>query len=278
MANLNILEYHTWQPLAALGITHDFFTLHVDTIVYTWIALIIIFLGAFFGRQCLAYPHSIQGHCTELIIRMGMSSITQSFGHFIHRYFFFIAALFIFILTCNLLILIPGCEEPTKDLNTTVALALLSFLYTQKESFKALGPLHYLQEYMKFPFSFVPPGPRPYFIMLLVNTIIFVLNIVIGILTLPLEALSKVATIISLSFRLFGNIFGGSMIYTLWNQAISGSVILQLLGTTVNIVIMLFFGLFEGFIQAFVFSILSLTYLSMAIQHGEIAHIEEHYE
>lgn len=102
-------------------------------------------------------------------------------------------------------------------------------------------------------------------------------NLIIGLATLPLEVLSKIATVISLSFRLFGNIFAGSMIFGLLNQAVSGSLLLQMLATFSGaiLIVMVFFGIFESAIQAYVFTILSLTYLSMAVQHGEIAHVEE---
>jgi F-type H+-transporting ATPase subunit a len=273
MHGLKIFEYHTWQPLSYFGIYHPFFVLHADTIIYTWVALCIIFIIACIGRWSLHYPQSTIGYLSQSFVRIFIDTIEQSFNRFIYPYFFFITALFSFILICNLLLLLPGGEEPTKDINTTLALGIISFLYTQKEGFKALGFAGYVQEYMKFPFSFISPHARfSPIVQILLNILIFCANCIVGIITLPLEVFGKLATIISLAFRLFGNIFGGSMIYGLWLQAISGSIIWQALAiiTGINLIIMLFFGLFESLIQAFVFSILSLTYLSMAVQHGEI--------
>lgn len=278
MHGLKIFEYHTWQPLRYIGMDHPFFTLHADTIIYTWVALAIIFLLACSGRLSLSYPHSTLGYLSQEFVRTFMHAIEQSFNRFIYPYFVFITALFSFILVCNLLLLLPGGEEPTKDINTTLALGIISFCYAQKEGFKALGFFGYLQEYMKFPFSFISlQAGFSTVTRILLNSIIFVANLIVGIITLPLEAFGKLATIISLSFRLFGNIFGGSMIYGLWSQAISGSIIWQSLAiiSGINLIIMLFFGVFESLIQAFVFSILSLTYLSMAVQHGEISHSKE---
>jgi F-type H+-transporting ATPase subunit a len=84
---------------------------------------------------------------------------------------------------------------------------------------------------------------------------------------LPLNIVGKFASIISMAFRLFGNIFGGSTIATIYFSILHGSTFLQTLGlfTGVNLIVLLFFGLFEGAIQAFVFAMLTITYLSIAI-------------
>ena len=82
---------------------------------------------------------------------------------------------------------------------------------------------------------------------------------------LPLNIIGKISSIISVSFRLFGNIFGGSIITKLYFTAIQGSVLFELLGifSGLNLLIVCFFTLFEGLLQAFVFAMLTLTYLSI---------------
>ena len=130
-------------------------------------------------------------------------------------------------------------EEPTTDVNTTLALGLVSFFYTQSAAIKAEGLWSYIKGYFS-----------PFFLMM------------------PLNVVGKLATIISISFRLFGNIFGGSIITGIWFNAIQGNFLLEIIGlaTGINLIIVIFFGLFEGFLQAFVFGMLSLTYLSIALQ------------
>lgn len=88
---------------------------------------------------------------------------------------------------------------------------------------------------------------------------------------LPLNLIGKFATIISMSFRLFGNIFGGATIASIYFRLIYGSPAWEAIGSFsgINLIIMLFFGLFEGLIQAFVFAMLSLTYLATAIAHDD---------
>jgi F-type H+-transporting ATPase subunit a len=242
MHSLNLFEHNASTPLAQFGFNHPFFAVHTATVVYTWVVLLFLLVFAVIGRISLHYPNSIPGFTYRKFIRIFTNMVHQALDVFEYRYYTFIATLFMFILFCNCLIIIPGLEEPTKDLNTTFALALIAFFYAQREGIHAHGIKEYIKEYFK-----------PFFIMF------------------PLEILSKVATIISLSFRLFGNISGGAIITTLWHNAIKGSLIKHLIGSLfgINLVLMLFFGIFEGFIQAFVFSVLSLTYITMAVQHQE---------
>jgi F-type H+-transporting ATPase subunit a len=254
--------------------------LNLDTIAYTWAVLGFIALIGLLARFILArHPNSLFSFAVIAYVE-GLTSLVEQATHSRNpRYITFFGALFTFILVCNLLILVPGLEEPTKDLNTTLAVALISFTFVQLEGIRAHGLLGYIGEFMKMPFRLTRPTGNKLlgWLFLVIKA---VLNVLIGTATLPLELLGKAASIISLSFRLFGNIFGGSMIHGLWHSAITGSLLGQLanLFLGINLIIMLFFGLFEGFIQAFVFTMLSLTYVAMARgdEHtekgGETAH------
>ena len=196
--------------------------------------------------------------------------ITQSLGHFVLRYCLFITSLFIFIFVCNSAMLIPGLEEPTKDLNTTIALSLISFFYIQREIISVEGIRSYLYEYIKTPITFNPPHASM-LRKIIQGLLALIVNSIASIISIPLELQSKLATVLSMSFRLFGNIFGGAIISSIWHNFIANSILLQLVGllSGINLIILLFFGLFEGFIQAFVFSVLTLTYLSIGIQSSE---------
>lgn len=241
MSGIDILEHNFWQPLAAWGLTSPLFTLNGTTLINTWICMGIIALAALYGRSVIQNKDSIAGFLARSFVRNFMDMVEQSFDHVIFKYYAFITTLFVFIIVCNCSVVF-GLHEPTTDVNTTFALGIISFLFVQKEAIIAHGLWGYIKHYFK-----------PFFFMA------------------PLEVLSKLTSIISLSFRLFGNIFGGSLILTLWSHAKSGSLLFQVLGliSGLNIITMLFFGLFEGFIQAFVFSVLSLTYLAMNTQHDE---------
>jgi F-type H+-transporting ATPase subunit a len=144
---------------------------------------------------------------------------------------------------CSAIIIIPGMEEPTQNLNTTLALGIISFLYIQAYAIKSHGFVHYISEYFQ-PFIFGIP-----------NIFLF-----------PLHLVGKLASVVSISFRLFGNIFGGATISALFVGAIKGSLVGESLGLIMNICVLLPFGLFEGFLQAFVFSMLTITYLSLELK------------
>lgn len=272
MSGLSLMgDTETWNPLSIFfGINNPLFDLNRETLINTWGALGVILIFSLVGRWAIRRPDSIPGYLFLSIIRSFVNMITQSLGKFSARYFFFIASLFIFLVICNALVIIPGFEEPTNNVNTTFALALIAFTYIQREAIKAHGLWAYLQEYLKMPFSLIPAnGWSPITVILALFKLMA--NIAMAIFSLPMEILSKSATIISLSLRLFGNIFGGSVITRMVKWVASGSWVKQCIAlvTGLNIVVALFFGLFEAFIQALVFSILSLTYICIAVQSEE---------
>jgi F-type H+-transporting ATPase subunit a len=153
-----------------------------------------------------------------------------------------IATFFMFIVTANLLTLIPGflgslfvetpagkfalLRSPDSDLTTTLALALISVLAIQFFSLRILGAKKYLGRFLNF-----------------TNPVRFILGF--------FEVISEVVKVFSFSFRLFGNIF-------------AGEVLLLVIAFLVPYVIPLPFmilELFVGIIQAFIFAILTLTFI-----------------
>jgi F-type H+-transporting ATPase subunit a len=279
----------TVQPFAEYGLHGPLFDFDGETILYTWIALGIILILSLLGRWMLHYPTSVAGYTTLSIFKSFKALIEQSAHTFQEQYYFFITTLFIFIFTCSAIVVIPGLEEPTKNLNTTFALAIISFLYVQREMFRAHGLSGYIQEYFKMPFTLRPLTPLSLKNMLFLTATI-VGNIVTGILSFPLEVLSKLSNVLSLSLRLFGNIFGSSIMISMFKQATTGTrlmgaitwvmqlnifagiiaaPLLLALVAVVSLILSFGFGLIESLIQAFVFSILTLTYITLATQHHE---------
>lgn len=244
-----------WHPLAPLGITHPFASVQADTIIATWVSLAVIIGLILLARFFLRQKDSIGASAVKSIIKSFTQLIEQSTGTFVYRYYTFIASLFIYIIINNWIALIPYVHEPTKDINTTLALGIVSFLFIQKEMIKVHGFFAYLKEYF---------SPIDVF---------FPLNIIAGLAYLPIKLLGELASVISISFRLFGNIFGGAIIMAIFNQALGSSVMFHLFGIPLGLILIAFFILFEGFLQAFVFSILTLTNISMAtsMEQGEHA-------
>ncbi len=241
-----LMDFHVWRPLQYFGVENSYFGLNSETIIFTWLALAVLLAIAIAIRLTLKKGSGFFYFVITSITSFTMDFISQSLGSFSLTHYAFVGTLFIFILLCNTIALVPLAEEPTRDLNTTLALGIISFFYIQTNAIRTHG----IKEYSKEFFS-------PIFIMF------------------PLHVVSKLATIVSISFRLFGNIFGSFVITKIWMQALSTSAIYQLIAMAIgaNLVVMLFFGLFEGFLQSFVFSMLTITYLSIAITKEE-KHLE----
>lgn len=233
-----------WTPFKAYGFQHSFLYVTRSTLLATWFIMGAIIALIIAGRFFLRKKESRIRYLLLLATESFMNICQQTLGTFEYNHFSFIFALFIFILFCNIVGVIPELEEPTADLSTTLGLALVSFIYIQYYTIQAHGIKAYIADFF-----------HPFFIMF------------------PVNIIGKLSSIISLSFRLFGNLLGGSIISTLFFNVIGSHWIVTLAGLTgLNLIITFFFGIFEGAIQAFVFSVLSLTYLSLGIQ-GE--HSEE---
>ncbi len=241
MEALKGLEQH-WNLLGWAGIKHTFWYVNVQTIVQTWFVILMICLLIIIIRLFLPIKTSYIRFLAISFFSSFIDLCTQTLGQWNFTHFAFITSLFIFILFCNCIAIIPWTEEPTRDLNTTLALGLFAFLYKELHAIYVHGFKTYISNFF-----------QPFFVMF------------------PLNIIGHFSKIVSISFRLFGNIFGGSIISGIYFGAISGSILLELLGllSGLNFVVLIFFVVFEGLIQAFVFSMLSLTYLAIAIQPNE---------
>lgn len=239
MNGFDLVHADQWLLGPLFDSEHPFFAIQKDTIIATWITLGIITVLLLVARYLLSRKGSLGHFMVINTVQFFVDLVQQSLPNFSFDHFVFITTAFCFVLMCNVVSIVPYMHEPTTDLNTTLALGITAFLYTQWAAIRSLGLWHYIKGYFS-----------PFFIML------------------PLNIVGKLATVVSISFRLFGNIFGGSIISTFYFQAIQGTFILEMLGllSGMNLLMMLFFGIFEGCLQAFVFSMLSLTYLSLAIQ------------
>ena len=242
MHNQAMSDHQTWTPLKSFGLTHDFWTIQLETLISTWIILSLIILFSWYVSQCLKNEKSLVRWVILEYVKFFKDLIEQSLKSCPIEHLAMIGSFFTFIMICNTIQFIPWLEEPTKDINTTLALGIISFIYVHGNSIRVNGFWTYLQHYFE-----------PFFIMF------------------PLHVVGNISTVISLSFRLFGNIFGGYIISSLYSSVLSGSVVLQSLGivTGINFIIFLIFGVAEGIIQAFVFTMLTLTYLSMEIAPDE---------
>jgi F-type H+-transporting ATPase subunit a len=247
MKGLDLLKEHYWEPLSYFGLKHKFFNINAEIVLHTWIIIGIMatILGLIYVLVLKKKP-GVTHYVITSFINYFVDLSKQSLGKLEFKHFVFVTSIFLFIFVGNTLAIIPGLEEPTKSINTTLALGLISFFYIQFYSIKSQGIKSYVGEYFS-----------PFFIMF------------------PLNVIGKVASIISLSFRLFGNIFGGVIITKIFISAIEGNIFTEIPGLIFGIPITFFFSLFEGFLQGFVFMMLTLTYLSIAVQGKTDQLVEE---
>lgn len=152
-------------------------------------------------------------------------------GHDWRKYFPFLAALFLFILTCNLTGLIPGFPPPTESMDTNVAMGLCVLVVYNWAGLKEHGG-GYIKHFLG-PVAFIAP------------------------LYFCIEIVSHLSRPLSLGLRLMGNIFGD---HTLLGVFTSLSYILLP-------ALLTFFGLLVAVVQSFVFTLLTGIYISMAISH-----------
>jgi F-type H+-transporting ATPase subunit a len=205
-------------------------TINLEVIIMTWIVFaLLIVLGLFASYKRKILPRPIQA-LGELIVSMLYGLTEDALGKELAKtYAPLICALFMFLLLSNWLGIIPYLEEPTKDLNTTFGLGIMGFFIAHYAGIKSKGFKAYIKEYF-----------QPIFFMM------------------PLNVIGELAKIVSISFRLFGNIMGGSIIILVISHLIYSLVLPPLLYG--------FFGFFVGTIQAFVFTMLTIVYISVQVK------------
>ncbi len=162
-------------------------------------------------------------------------------GHKAPRYLPIATAIFLFILTGNLMGLVPGLTSPTKSINVTLGCALTVAIYYHIEGVKAQGLGAYLKHFA------APPG-APLFIAPIM---------------LPIEIISHVSRVLSLSLRLFGNIFGEELVILILFSIVPFLVPLP----------MMFLAIITASLQAFIFVLLTAIYLG-----GAVATEHEHHD
>ncbi|MFY9551359.1 MAG: F0F1 ATP synthase subunit A [Thermoanaerobaculia bacterium] len=199
------------------------------------LALLVAIIFPLAARRFDRYRPGGGQNFLEMLVSFLRDLVSEAIGEdAVRRYLPMIGALFVFIAMGNLFGLFFFLQPPTGSLSTTVALAVISFLYFNAEGIRQHGLPGYLKHFM---------GP-----MLLIAPLFFVIEII-----------GTFARILSLSLRLFMNIFG---------EHTTTSVFASL----VPIVVpwpMMALGIFTALLQAYVFALLSAVYVSGAIAHEE---------
>lgn len=227
--------------LAFLGVPGRWLPAHVT---FTWLVMAVLAaLGALGTRALRAVPGPLQ-NVAEVVIEAFGGLLDQMIGRQGRQFLPFIGTTGLFILTSNLLGNIPGFTPPTANWNTTVALAVTVFLYYNWCGIRKHGLLNYLKHFC---------GPVWWLAPLM----------------FPIEFIGHLARPVSLSIRLFGNMFGEESVITLLL-----SLIWLVMPYFIWLGVMLPLSLFTAAVQTFIFIMLSMVYIAGAVEEG---HGEEHH-
>ncbi len=200
-----------------------------QTVTTTWFIMLVLFgLSIFLTRKMSIKPKKKQV-IVETIVD-GIYDLTEStMGKQFKHFSPYIGTLLLLVGFANISGLL-GLRPPTSDLNTTLGLALITFFLIHFTGIKSKGVGGYLKGFLE---------PMPFL--------------------LPINLMGEIATPISLSFRLFGNILGGLIIMTLVYQALGWFSLIP-----VPAILHMYFDLFAGLLQSFIFGMLTMVFVSLA--------------
>ena len=203
--------------------------------------LVFAFLVSIFllvrSRLSVESPGGLQ-HSFEAVEDFVLSQSREIIGHHSEPYTPFFAIVFIFILTCNLIGLVPGFESPTAVSIVPLGCAICAFLYYHTQGFKHAG-LKYLLHFFGPPMEGMPIWAR----------------IPLAMLMLPIELVSNFARLLSLTVRLWANIFAGDLITLVFFSMIP--ILVPVIFIGLHIVV--------SILQAYVFMLLTIIYVSGAV-------------
>jgi F-type H+-transporting ATPase subunit a len=215
----------------AIGLGH--FAHAYPHVIYSWFVILLLIVFAVLATRKIEMIPTKAQNIFEIIIS-GMEEFMVDVTGEEGRWFFpIIATVFIYIATCNLLGLVPGFYPPTASINTTAACAIPIFLFTHFIGIKYHG-IKYVKHFL---------GPVWWLIPII----------------LPIEIIGHLARILSLSFRLFGNMTGHELVL---------AILFMLAGAFFAPLPIMAMGIFVALVQAFVFFLLSTMYFAGAMEEA----------
>jgi len=230
-----LLEHLGEKRIAVLQLFGTQIRFDVTAMIMSWIVIVLLVLLALWLRRGLRQPvedkpNRIQAALDALIdLLKGQLADNFASERLAVMMFPFVSTLFLYVLLSNWISIVPYLSSPTQDLNVTFGLALLVFIISHVLSIRFKGVRRYLKGFAE-PYAFM----------------------------LPINLVGEIAKPLSHAFRLFGNVLAGTFLVTV----IMVKFVPVLLPPVLNII----FGLFFGAIQAFVFAILAVAYINVAVE------------
>jgi F-type H+-transporting ATPase subunit a len=219
--------------------------------------LALIFATFLFTIICISYRAKISGiknatvpdkgitlrNIVEALAQMMFSTAKNVMGEeSARKYFPYVIFVFFFILLNNVIGILPGSMSANQNLNTTLALGLFTFAYFNFQGIRAVGFVNYMKHFA---------GPMP----------------ALAILIFPIEIISVSVRPLSLALRLRGNMDGDHLILGIFSELVPYIVPIPFYAM----------GLFVSFLQAFVFTLLTMIYIGMATAHHDHGEHEHHH-
>ncbi len=233
-----------------------------DQVLYMWIVMgVLLAVAVVATRRLQMVPRGSQNFM-EVVLELFVNELDETIGHGGRRYLPLIATLGLFILTSNLMGLVPGLIAPTANLNTTAACALIVFFTYHWIGVRKQGLVPYLKHFA---------GPVP----TALKPLMFVIEII-----------SHCARPLSLSLRLFGNMMAGHILLAIFffmmgldgmlGWALSGSLGGILIGAPAAAILVVFvigfllpLKILVALIQTFIFCKLAMLYIAAAVEETE---------
>lgn len=233
-----------------------------DHVTYTWIAMLFLIVVSLFATRRLALVPTGAQNLMEMVLEQFHQILDEVIGAGGRRYLPLVGTLGLFILTSNLMGLVPGMASPTANLNTTAACALIVFFTYHVIGVRKQGLIPYLKH-------FAGPVPGP------LKPLMFVI-----------EVISHLARPLSLSLRLFGNMAGGHILIAIFffmmgfdgmlGWALSGTLGGIVVGAPAALIMVVFvvgfllpLKILVAFIQTFIFCKLAMLYIAGAVEEAE---------
>jgi F-type H+-transporting ATPase subunit a len=227
-----------------------------NAVVYMWASAIIVFLFFFIvSRRLRKEPDGLQT-IAEILLNFATGHLTGQIGEKGKKYYYLILTIFSYIFVTNLIGLIPKPEmfkpyTPTANINVTFGMAIVVFFVVQYQGFRRHGVRGYMRSWL------TPPGV-PKALQAPLNAIFFLVHFM-GEFFKPL----------SLSVRLFGNTIAGHLIIlVMLGLVLQYASAVVIIPAGLFVIIMTAFEIFVAFIQAYIFSLLSVVYIESAIYAG----------
>ncbi len=217
---VHVAPYHAQAPIT------NAFAMEVLALL-----LLLIFFIAVRLSLNVERPGAIQ-QVAEMLHEFVSSQAESIIGHGSQRYVLFTTCVLIFILLSNLMGLVPGLLSPTSKPTVPLGIALLAFVYYHYHGLREQGLIGYVKHFL---------GPIWW----------------ISWMMLPIEIISHSARILSLTVRLYANMFAGEMVYLVFFSLVPFAFPVIFLGL----------HFFVGIIQAYIFMLLIMIYLSEAVAH-----------